>query len=246
MNIKNSIKDFATKTLFLKGIKCVCCGEELLHDSRYSMCDDCHKNLPFITDKVCKKCGEPIKSLAEYCVRCKNHVDKGFDIARSAFLYDGEMRKLIIDLKFNGKKYLAEYLSWFLYDTYVLNGFDCNLVVPVPMHKNSLKRRGYNQQELLCDSFAQNGIEVDTTSVVKAIDTKTQVGLDFKQRQTNLNGAFKVVNKQKIKGKRVLIVDDIYTTGATVSEVANTVKKAGASSICVLTLCHQMTENTTN
>ena len=217
-----------------------------MHDSRYSMCDSCHKSLPFITDKVCKKCGEPIKSLAEYCVRCKNHIDKGFDIARSAFLYDGEIRKLIINLKFNGKKYLAEYLSWFLYDTYVLNGFDCNLVVPVPMHKNSLKRRGYNQQELLCGSFAQNGIEVDTTSVVKTVDTKTQVGLDFKQRQTNLNGAFKVANKQKLKGKRVLIVDDIYTTGATAGEVANAVKKAGANSVCVLTLCHQMTENTTN
>ena len=246
MDIKNSIKNFATKTLFVTGIKCICCGEELSKDSRYSICDSCHKCLPFVTGKVCKKCGEPIKSLAEYCIRCKNHVDRNFDIARSAFLYDGEIRKQIINLKFYGKKYLANYLSWFLYDCYILNSFDCNLVVPVPMHTKSLKRRGYNQQELLCSSFAKMGFKVDATSVVKTLDTKTQVGLDFKQRQTNLSGAFKVFDKDKIKGKKILLVDDIYTTGATVSEVASVLKKAGASSVSVLTLCHEVPESTTN
>ena len=246
MDIKNSIKNFATKTLFVSGIKCICCGDELSTDSRYSMCDKCHTDLPFITGKVCKKCGEPIKSLAEYCLKCKNHIDRNFDVARSVFLYAEEMRRLIINLKFNGKKYLADYLSWFLFDSYVLNGFDCNLVMPVPMHIKSLKRRGYNQQELLCSSFAKMGFEVDTTSVVKAVDTKTQVGLDFKQRQTNLTNAFKVVNKDKIKGKKILLIDDIYTTGATVSEVASVLKKAGVNSVSVLTLCHEVPENTSN
>lgn len=246
MNIKNTIKNISTKTLFLSGIKCLCCGEELVKDSRYCMCDDCYTKLPFIVDKVCKKCGEPIKSLAEFCTKCKNHIDRDFDIARSALLYKDEVRKLIINLKFNGRKYLAKYLSWFLYDTYLFYNYDCNLVIPVPMHTKSLKRRGYNQQELLCSAFKEKGFEVDTTSVVKAVDTKTQVGLDFKQRQTNLTDAFKVVNSGNIKGKKILLVDDIYTTGATASEVAKTLKKSGANSVCVLTLCHEMPENATN
>lgn len=156
-------KNFASKTLFVSGIKCICCGDELSQHSRYSMCDACMASLPFITGKVCKKCGEPVDTLAEFCLKCKNFVDRNFDVARSAFLYNGVMRKLVMDLKFNGKKYLAQYLSWFLYDTYLLNGFKCNLVVPVPMHTKSLKRRGYNQQQLLTSAFAAMG---DRKSVV--------------------------------------------------------------------------------
>lgn len=238
-NIKTSIKNFTNKTLFIAGIKCICCGEELAKDSKYSLCDSCYTSLPFITGKICKKCGEPVSSLADYCIKCKNHIDRNFTVARSMFLYDDIMRKLVINLKFNGKKYLARYLSWFMYDCYMLNDFNCDLVLPVPMHTKSLKKRGYNQQQLLCSAFELKGFNIDTTSVVKVLNTKPQVGLDFKQRQTNLTDAFKVVDKDKVKGKNILIVDDIYTTGATVSEVSKVLLKAGANSITVLTLCHE-------
>jgi ComF family protein len=246
MELNKKLRTFATKSLFLKDIKCVCCDAELEKDSRYCMCNKCYENLPYITNKVCKKCGEPIKSLAEFCMRCKNHADKGFDVARAPFLYAGYVRRMIIDLKYNGKRYLAEYLSYFLLDAFYLCKFDCNLVVPVPVSKNTLKTRGYNQTELLCSAFVKNGFDVETGLIEKVLETQNQVELNFKERQTNLLGAFKVADKQKVKGKKILLVDDVYTTGATAGEIAGVLKKAGASSVSVLTLCHEMPENATN
>ena len=85
MEVKKVLKNLAVKTLFLKDIKCLCCDAELEKSSRYCMCDICHSNLPNIVDKVCKKCGEPIKSLADFCMKCKNNVDRNFDVARALF-----------------------------------------------------------------------------------------------------------------------------------------------------------------
>ena len=245
-NMKKAIDLFLDRTLYIKDIKCLFCGCELDKDSRYCTCDDCLQRLPFLTGKVCKHCGEPIESMAEYCMRCKNHVDRGFDIARSVFLYRGVIAKAVKDLKYFGKKYYAEYLSKFLLDLYIREGFDCDVVISAPMSKKSFKSRGFNQAELLCKSFEDRGIKVDADCVHKVVETENQVNLNYKDRQSNLVGAFKVTNKEAVKNKRVLIVDDIFTTGATCSEIAETLKKAGASEVCVITLCHEMPEGKTN
>lgn len=244
--LKQNCKTFLQKTLFVRDVKCLCCDNEMLADSKYCICKNCYDNLPFITRKVCQKCGEPIDSFASFCMRCKKQIDRNFDIARAVFLYKDQLRRLIINLKFFGQKYVAEYLSWFLYDCYVANEFDCDIIVPVPMSTKSLKKRGYNQQQLLCYAFEQSGFDVDTKCIQKTRDTKTQVGLNFAQRQTNLIDAFKVVDRQKVKGKKILIIDDIFTTGATISQVAAALKKAGAKSVFAITLCHEMPENATN
>ena len=230
----------------MRDIKCIFCGEELQKDSNYCACDRCLANLPYITGKVCKNCGEPIESLAEYCLQCKSHVDRGFDKARSVFLYKDQIKKAIADFKFYGNRYLGEYLSYFLLDLYVKENWKCDLVIPAPISQNSLKIRGYNQTDLLCEAFVKFGIPFDNKSIIKHLETAHQVGLGYKDRQKNLIGAFKVVDKPAIKGKNILLVDDIYTTGATASEISEILKKAGASSVNVLTLCHEMPENRKN
>ncbi len=244
--MNKKLREFLTSTIFIKDIKCLFCGKELDKDSRYCVCDECLLSLPFLDTKVCKKCGEPIKSQARYCMRCKNHVDRGFDKARAVFLYAGKIKDVIINLKYFGNKYYAEYLSNFLFDLYQKENFSADVVIPAPISKKSFKTRGFNQAELLCDSFAKNGIEVNCTCVQKVLETQNQVKLDFKDRQTNLIGAFKVVDKNAVKNKNVLIVDDIFTTGATVCEIAGVLKKAGAKNVDVLTLCHQMPDGVTN
>ena len=230
----------------MKDIKCLFCDKELNADNRYCICGECFKSLPFITGKVCLKCGEPIKSLATHCMHCKKHVDRGFDKARAKFLYDGVISKAVKDLKYFGKKYFAEYLSNFLYDVYVSEGFNDDVVVPAPISPKSLKARGFNQTELLCKSFADNGLVVNNTCLIKNIETKNQASLNFKDRQTNLVGAFKVVDKIAVKNKNVLLIDDIYTTGATASEISEALKKGGAKRVDVITLCHELPPNTTN
>ena len=114
------------------------------------------------------------------------------------------------------------------------------------MNVKSLKKRKFNQVELLCNVFEQNGLEVNTTCVVKNKETENQAKLNFKDRQTNLVGAFKVVEKDKIKNKNVLLIDDIFTTGATVSEISFVLKKAGAKRVDVITLCHELPQGVTN
>ena len=236
-------REFLARTLFLKDIKCLFCGCELETYSKYCVCDRCLKTLPFLRGKVCAKCGEPIKSKADLCVRCKTYSDRGFDVARAEFLYDDVIADAIKELKYFGKKYYAEYLSNFLIDVFVRNNFDCDVVIPAPMSSRAEKTRGFNQVELLCKSFEDVGFTVNKNVVAKVLETQNQVVLSFKDRQTNLVGAFKVLDRDAIKNKNVLLVDDIFTTGATVSEISSVLKKAGANKVCVITLCHEVIKN---
>lgn len=244
--MEQDLRGALKKILFLSDIKCICCGKELQQESRYCVCDNCLQTLPFINQKVCRKCGEPINSLAEYCMSCKNHVDRGFDKARAVFLYDDKLIELVTRFKFYGERYLGEYLSRFLLDKYLTQNFDSQLIVPTPISQKRAKSRGYNQSELLCDAFEKYGLSVDASCVAKIAETRDQVGLGYKDRQQNLKGAFKVVNKSAVKNKNILIVDDIFTTGSTVGEISEVLKKAGANRVDVLTLCHQMPKDKKN
>ena len=161
-------------------------------------------------------------------------------------MYNGQIKNAIINLKYSGNKYYAEYLSNFMYDVYVRENLNCDVVIPAPISKNSLKQRGFNQTELLCEAFENHGLNVDTKCLQKVLDTQNQASLNFKDRQTNLDGAFKVIDKSAVKNKNVLLVDDIFTTGATVSEISFTLKKAGAKRVDVITLCHDMPTEVTN
>ena len=179
-------------------------------------------------------------------MKCKNHVDRGFDRARACLLYRDNVRKAVKDLKYNGKKYFAEYLSKFLLDKYYAENLNCDLIIPVPITEKRIKERGFNQSELLCKSFIDAGLKVDTTSVIKHKNTENQVNLNYKERQENIVDAFKVVDKMAVKDKTILLIDDVYTTGATTGEIARVLKNAGAFKVFVLTLCHEMPEKATN
>lgn len=244
--MNKKVRKFLTSTIFIKDIKCLFCGKELDKDSRYCACDECLNSLPFLRGKVCKYCGEPIKSLATYCVRCKKHIDRGFDIARAEFLYSGKIKDAILNFKYYGNKYYAEYLSNFLLDVYVRNNFDADVVIPAPISAKSLKVRGFNQTELLCASFEDYGLAINKSCIKKVLETENQANLNFKDRQTNLVGAFKVIDKNAVKNKNVLLIDDIFTTGATVSEISFALKKAGAKRVDVITLCHDMVTEVNN
>ena len=244
--MNKTIGNILKSVLFINNIKCIFCDCELDIDSRYCACNNCFKLLPFNSGKVCLKCGEPVTSLASYCIKCKQSISRSFNKARAPFLYDDNIKTAILNLKFNNKKFLAEYLSYFIFDEFVKSNFKCDFVVPAPISANRLKHRGYNQAELLCSAFTKNGIDVDVNCVVKILETENQVGLNFAERQTNLTGAFKVTDKNKVKNKSIIVIDDIFTTGSTVSEIAQTLKDAGASEVNVLTLCHEVVKEQNN
>lgn len=226
-----------TNLIYPKGFSCVNCGMEIFGDECL-ICDSCKKILPYLTGKLCLHCGEPITGQGKYCLRCKDLSFK-CDKVVSPFIYDGIAKKFVVGLKYNNKKYYADCLAEYMAIAFKKELLPCDLVVCIPLCNKRLKERGYNQSELIAIPFAK-GIEkeFDGTILERVKETPTQTKLTFEERQKNISKAFKVHNKQKVKDKIIVIVDDVYTTGATILECAKTLKQAGAKTVYGVTACH--------
>lgn len=138
--------------------------------------------------------------------------------------------------KEDGKKHIGYAFARLIEEKFEDIQEDVDYILPVPIGADRLKMRGYNQSEILCRELISTG-KVKYDLLLRPKDTLHQTGLDRKHRMTNLKGAFKVADKKLIKGKCILVVDDIYTTGSTLNECALTLKNAGASKVISLTLC---------
>jgi len=225
-----------TELLFPKHYTCVLCGDEVFN--KYSMCEHCLKSLKYLIGRVCLHCCDVMAGQGDYCKRCKGKIFY-YDRAIAPFIYDGEIVKLIHGLKYNNKKYLAESLSIFMADKFNSEKLHADIVIPVPLCTKRLKQRGYNQSELLTNQISKIlKIPSNNNVLIRVKETPTQTGLDFLERQKNLTGAFKVKNKKVIKDKSLLLIDDVFTTGATVTECAKMLKQAGAGCVYVLTIAH--------
>jgi len=151
-------------------------------------------------------------------------------------LYEGALRKGINLLKYHGKKRLSRPLSGLLIKTGLP---ETDVLIPVPLHHKRLRKREFNQSALISKQIAEKlKSRLLLDCLVKVRDTLPQVGLRYKARVKNIKGAFKVSNNELIKDKRIILVDDVVTTGATIRECSRTLKKAGAGKIYVVSLAH--------
>ena len=232
--IKN-ITDKLLNTIYVKDIKCINCNCELDSDKKYCICDKCFSKIVYNNKLVCRKCGIKLFGDIDICPRCIEE-SVSFKQAFSVFTYEGVMKDIVKQFKFCGKKYIGEYLSKFLYEKFLTLNIDCDMVIPVPLHKKSFKKRGYNQTLELCKSF-EGILPIRIDILFKIKKTKEQAQLNFKQRSTNLEKCYFVENNQDIKGKTILLIDDIFTTGNTANECCKILKSNGAKAIYVLTLC---------
>ena len=157
-----------------------------------------------------------------------------FDAARSAFRYEGEIVRLIRQFK-NGQKYLAEVFAGCMYP--LLSEFEApDFVIGIPMTKEAMKRRGYNQSELLARAVCRLArYKFEGNVLIKTRETAAQKTLSAKQRAQNLRGSMRVHERAKCRGKRILLIDDVLTTGATASVAAQALLRAGAARVYVLT-----------
>ncbi|MFW6011177.1 MAG: ComF family protein [Desulfosalsimonas sp.] len=214
------------------------------------LCSGCLDDFTAIEPPYCTKCGEPFKSrtsrdhLCGDCITGKKH----FSCARAFAIYDGAVLKLIHAYKYKGRTGLAKPLAALVYAAF-LRHFDSNgidLALAVPLHKKRLRSRGFNQAHLMIRHMieaAKKGglpwhtkITFDTDSLVRCRNTATQTGLERGRRIKNIKNAFEVRSPEKIAGKNILLVDDVFTTGSTCEECARVLGEAGAASVCVLTL----------
>ena len=237
---KIKIKEFFGKVLaeiFVDKYNCIACDRELAGRSEYGLCDECKGKLRFVKDKICQKCGRLLLDEADYCTTCKEH-KREFDFARSCVVYDDVAKDIVRSVKFGGRKYMIKYISNFLIERYkeIFNDVTLDVVVPVPLTKKRKYSRGYNQSWEIAKTLAKSvDLTADDEILAKVKETQEQAKLSGKEREENIVGAFEVMAKDKVKGKSVLIVDDVMTTGSTASEIAKILKKAKAKEVYLLT-----------
>ena len=195
------------------------------------LCRVCFESLPRIGAPACRRCGAPTAFETFACEECKG-LDFGFDSAQAPLMYEGVGKQIVHALKYKGYTSVVERLMTPLLLEVVRGRFDA--VVPVPLHRSRLRKRGFNQAGLMAKSLAReiNASFSDTLRAVRV--TRDQVQLSGAGRRANVKGAFGV--KGHIRG-RVLLVDDVFTTGATMSECAGTLLRAGAAEVHAVSLC---------
>ncbi|MBR2273822.1 MAG: ComF family protein [Alphaproteobacteria bacterium] len=234
------INIFRTLINFLLPHRCLCCGVVLAsHDS---LCADCFNNITFISKPYCKCCGRPLYTGSTeaddlYCVSCLNK-RPNFRYSRAAIRYDNFSKRLVLDFKFaahiENKKLLARWLYLAGKDIFEAGA---DLIVPVPLHYTRLLKRKYNQSAVLAGELAKmTNIIVDYDVLKKIKYTLPQTQCDGKQRHKNIKGAFTITHPERIKGKRIVLIDDVYTTGSTTKECTKTLLKFGAKSVDILTV----------
>ena len=196
------------------------------------LCRTCFETLPMVGSPVCGRCGLPTAFATFVCEECKN-VDFGFESARAPLKYEGVGKKVVHALKYRGYRRVVERLATPLMLQTLGDGrFDA--VVPVPLHRSRLRKRGFNQAELLARGVAEKmkATVSDTLEVVRS--TRDQVELSAAQRRANVAGAYAAT--VPLRGT-ILLVDDIFTTGATMSACAATLFREGAEKVHALSLC---------
>lgn len=212
--------------------------QAIVTGDRY-ICDLCKGQLPYIKEPRCKKCGKSLDSeVQEYCFDCtrKTHMfDKGVAVWR----YTKEMKQSIHRFKYDNKREYMEFYVEELINYYGiwLKSLNADALIPVPLHPSKLRHRGFNQAELLAKGIGKRlQIPVETKLVERCRNTKAQNGLNDGERKNNVKKAFKIpINVVKLK--RVVLIDDIYTTGSTIDSIAEVLKAAGVEKIYFCCLC---------
>lgn len=210
---------------------CDICAREVFANER--VCKACRGILPWNDGNVCPLCGR--KVLEEgLCIECKDRPLRT-DKARSVFLHEGDAARLVLRFK-RGEPYLNRTAAELALPLVRREFPDADGVVFVPMTKKAERRRGYNQSRLFAEALSRSlGIPVFDVAV-KQRETEQQKTLGRRAREENLQRCFHVFDRKAVNGKTLLIVDDTLTTGATVSELADTLKRAGAARVYAVTV----------
>lgn len=220
--------------------RCICCGKIITEND--GLCADCFNEVNFISKPYCIKCGHPFDEAPDnkkmLCGACMKKTKTPFRLSRSALHYDEASKNMILSFKFMDKtENAAAFAKWLKLAGADIFREGVDVIVPVPLHFTRLLKRRYNQSALIAKELSKlTGIQVDYTSVVRHVKTRPQVEFSGHARIKNVKDAFQVKHPEKLKGKRVVLIDDVMTTGSTLKECALAMKKAGVKSVDTLTV----------
>lgn len=198
------------------------------------LCVRCWETLPWIAPPVCQRCGLPL-TRPGFCAECAALPPARVRI-RSATYFEGPARQAVHRLKYAGQRPLAEPLARVLYHVWVQERLSADVLVPVALHPQREQERGFNQAALLARELARlTGLPVDEASLQRVRATPPQVGLSREERRKNVAGAF-LCKGNAIQGKRVALVDDVCTTGATLYAAGQALLQGGAREVWAVTV----------
>ncbi len=197
-------------------------------------CDECNSKVQIIKAPFCQVCGTPLQRGGS-CDECREHPPQ-FDRLRSLAVFGGPLRTALHGLKYRRDQGIAEILAAPLINIVDREAWEFDIIVPVPLSKPHLRERGYNQAEMIARPLAlglKKPCVVD--AVIRSKETSSQVALSPAERYANLQDAFSA-NPAKLKGRNVLLLDDVATTGATLNSCSKALKDAGAKTVLCLTV----------
>lgn len=234
MLVIEKIKKSINTLLYPTNPKCAVCGRNLIFETGM-LCSRCLRSVKFIGDITCIKCGDKLDEGAQFqlCQKCRE-TQFSFEGGVSLFEYDTVSRGLILDFKYNNNSYGAHCCGLMLADKVLKTAWfkEIDIITSVPASEEAIKTRGYNQSELIANAFKEKcDIIINNNIIKKKLDLKDQIGLHIKERFENMRDAFEMIDTASITGKRVLVVDDVMTTGATMNACSDVLIKAGAAEV---------------
>ena len=228
--------------------RCITCGVVLKEHGPLPFCPPCTAGIHFIRSPLCPRCGIPFpvtEGEDHLCGECLV-TRRPYAVARAVGLYEETLLTAIHLFKYRGRigigKVLGKIMADFAGGIWDMNVF--SVIMPVPLHRKRLRERGFNQAVILAREIAKRfSLPLDFLTLKRAVFTAPQVGLGREERSVNVRGAFAVRKPERMAGKRILLVDDVYTTGSTLTECARTLLKAEADSVAVLTLAKAVSDH---
>ena len=210
-----------------------------ISEEEQQICSCCVQKLEYVKEPVCKKCGKPLeKQEQEYCYDCRRKTHS-YDSGKAVFVYGADIRVSMYRFKYSNKRDYGKIYAREAFERYKdwIKRLNPDAILPIPLHKKRRKARGYNQAELIAAEIsALCEVPMNITLLERIENTRPQKELNDQQRKNNLKNAF-LVRENSLQLKKVLLIDDIYTTGSTMDEAARVLKAAGVEQVFCLCIC---------
>lgn len=214
---------------------CLSCGVEL-GDGKNLFCGKCLSEFSIIAPPRCPGCGGTLDGVLEYCTKCMEFEKRPWDGAFALFNLRGAGQRLVYAFKFYGRPELARPFADLARELIKNENLDIDMIIPVPLHWSRCFTRGYNQSALFCEELARLTKIKFQPALRRIKRTRQQARLDRDQRRKNLSGAFVLKSGVDLSGKTILLVDDVMTTGATLSAATKAFENSGVKAIYTLVI----------
>lgn len=218
--------------------RCPVC-EDIVMPKGELVCDECRSRIPYIHSPRCCRCGKELADeRQEFCYDCTRKTFY-YECGAAPLRYNAVMRRAMEGLKYRNKREYADFFAEEILRAYgnMLKSWQPDMLIPVPIHSARRRSRGYNQAELLAEPFGERlGVPVRNDILIRSRSTGPQNKLNDKERRKNVEEAFQI-KENGVQLKRVILVDDIYTTGSTVNACAKVLKEAGAGTVYFICAC---------